>query len=145
MRTHPSGFLSDVAYGLRQIKRNPSLTLLCVLVLAIGIGSATAVFAVLYNALLNPLPYRDASRLVYLHNEFPSSELGHTFASPPDYVDLTAHREIFSETAAYYFNDFALSGAGSSAYAQHVDVVNCAGAKSPFAWPSARRHLTWAG
>ncbi|HEV2198080.1 MAG TPA: ABC transporter permease [Candidatus Acidoferrum sp.] len=124
MTTHPSGFMSDVAYGLRQIKRNPSLTALCVMVLAIGIGSATAVFAVLYGVLLKPLPYREANRLVYVHNEFPSSQLGHTFASAPDYADLTAHREIFSETAAYYYNDFTMSSASASEYAQHVDVVN---------------------
>jgi len=124
MSTSSSGFTSDLAYGLRQIKRNPSLAVLCVIVLAIGIGSATAVFAVLYDALLRPLPYRDANRLAYVHNEFPSSPLGHTFASAPDYAELTAHREIFSETAAYYFNDFTMTSVSSSAYPQHVDVVN---------------------
>lgn len=124
MSTHPSGFMSDVAYGLRQIKRNPSLTALCVMVLAIVIGSATAVFAVLYGVLLKPLPYREANRLVYVHNEFPSSQLGHTYASAPDYADLTAHREIFSETAAYYYNDFTMSSVSASEYAQHIDAVN---------------------
>ena len=124
MSANPSGLTSDLAYGLRQIKRNPALTLLCVIVLAIGIGSATAVFAVLYDVLLKPLPYRDANRIVYVHNEFPSSQFGHTFASAPDYADLTAHREIFSETAAYYFNDFTMSSVTASEYAQHVDVVN---------------------
>ena len=124
MSANTIGFTSDVKYSLRQIKRNPSLTVLCVLVLAIGIGSATAVFAVLYDVLLKPLPYREANRLVYVHNEFPSSQLGHTFTSAPDYADLTAHREIFSETAAYYYNDFTMSSANASEYAQHVDVVN---------------------
>ena len=124
MSTNSSGFMSDLAYGLRQIRRNPSLTVLCVVVLAIGTGAATAVFAVLYGALLKPLSYREANRLVYVHNEFPSSQLGHTFASAPDYADLTAHREIFSKTAAYYFNDFTMSSVSGSEYAQHVDVVN---------------------
>ena len=78
MSTNPSGFMSDLAYGLRQIQRNPSLTVLCVVVLAIGTGAATAVFAVLYAVLLKPLSYREANRLVYIHNEFPSSQLGHT-------------------------------------------------------------------
>jgi|SRR5579859_4287704 len=124
MSTHLIGFTSDLAYGLRQIKRNPSLTVLCVMVLAIGIGAATAVFAVLNSALLKLLPYREANRLVYVHNEFPSSQLGHTYASPPDYADLSAHREIFSETAAYYYNDFTMSSVSASEYAQHVDAVN---------------------
>ena len=124
MSAHPTGFTSDLAYGLRQIKRNPSLTVLCVIVLALGIGAATAVFAVLYSVLLKPLSYREANRLVYIHNEFPSSQLGHTYASAPDYADLSAHREIFRETAAYYYNDFAMSSSSASEYAQHVDAVN---------------------
>lgn len=119
-----SNFVSDVSYGFRQIRTNLSLTLLCVAVLAIGIGATTAVFAVLYDVLLRPLPYRDAWQLVFVHNEFPSSQLGHSGASAPDYADLSAHREIFSEAAAYYFNDFTMSGVSGASYAEHVDAVN---------------------
>ena len=124
MSTTASGFTSDLTYGFRQIRKNLSLTLLCVAVLAIGIGATTAVFAVLDDVLLKPLPYREANRLVYVHNEFPSSQLGHANVSAPDYADLTAHHDIFSETAAYYFNDFTLSSVSGSGYAQHVDAVN---------------------
>jgi predicted permease len=119
-----TGFTSDLAYGLRQIRGNLWLALLSITVLGIGIGSSTAVFAVLYSVLLRPLPYRDANRMVFVHNEFPSSQLGHTSASAPDFMDLTAHHEIFSETAGYYFNDFTMSGSGGAGYAEHVDVVN---------------------
>ncbi|HEX5423510.1 MAG TPA: ABC transporter permease [Candidatus Acidoferrales bacterium] len=116
-------FASDFSYGVRQMRRNLSLTILCAGVLAIGIGSATAVFAVLYDALLRPLPYRDASQIVVVHNDF-ASVLGRAGISAPDYVDLSAHREIFSETAAYYFNDFTMTGVSGSAYVEHVDAVN---------------------
>ncbi|HEX8764225.1 MAG TPA: ABC transporter permease [Candidatus Acidoferrum sp.] len=126
MSTTAAGFRSDVTYGLRQIRKNFSLTLLCVLVLGMAIGSATAVFAVLYEVLLKPFPYRDAKQLVYVHNEFPTSQLGHTNVSAPDYTDLTAHREIFSETAAYYFNDLTMSSPNGSSYAEHIDAVNTA-------------------
>ncbi len=59
---------------------------------------------------LKPLPYRQPDRLVYVHNESPSSQLGHANDSGPDHADLTAHREPFSETSAYYFSDFSMSG-----------------------------------
>jgi putative ABC transport system permease protein len=117
--------ISDFSRGSRQLRRNPSFALLSMAVLAIGIGSTTAVFALLYDVLLKPLPYRDAPRIVYIHNEFPASPLGHTAVSAPDYSDITAaNHEIFSETAAYYFNDFTMTGLGGSAYAEHVDAVN---------------------
>ncbi|MGC1107117.1 MAG: ABC transporter permease, partial [Candidatus Acidiferrales bacterium] len=121
-------FSMDTHYGLRQIRKNLSLTIVCAAVLAIGIGSATAVFAVLYDAVLKPLPYRDAGQLVYVHNEFPQSQLAQTNVSGPDYADLSTHREILSETAAYYFNDFTMTGAGM---AQHVDAVNASATLFP--------------
>ncbi|HEV2206184.1 MAG TPA: ABC transporter permease, partial [Candidatus Acidoferrales bacterium] len=113
-----------MSYGLRQIRNNLSLTILCVAVLAIGIGAATAVFTVLYDALLEPLPYRDASRIVFVHNTFPSSPLGETGVSPPDYVDLAQEHKIFAQTAAYYFKDFTMSSSGNSEYAEHIDAVH---------------------
>lgn len=131
MSSTASDFASDMSYGLRQIRNNLSLTILCVAVLAIGIGAATAVFTVLYDALLKPLPYRDASRIVFVHNEFPGSQLGQTYASPPDYADLSVHRELFSETAAYYFNDLTMTGVSGSAYAEHIDAVNTSASLFP--------------
>jgi predicted permease len=100
----------------------------CVAVLGIGIGSATAAFAVLYEALLKPLPYLSADRLVYVHNEFPHAQLALTGESGPDFADLTTHREIFSGTAAYFFNDFTMTG---TVYAQHVDAVNVSASLFP--------------
>lgn len=128
MRKVLADFSTDIHYGLRQIGKNLSLALVCIAVLAIGIGSATAVFAVLYDAILKPLPYRYASQLVYVHNEFPGSQLATTAASGPDFADLSTRHEVFSETAAYYFNDFTMTGAGG---AQHVDAVNASATLFP--------------
>lgn len=128
MRKVLADFSADLHYALRQAGKNLSLTIICASVLAIGIGSATAVFAVLYDAILKPLPYRDASQLVFVHNEFPGSQLALTAASGPDFRDLSTRDQIFSETAAYYFNDFTLTGAGA---AQHVDAVNASATLFP--------------
>lgn len=128
MRELFGDFSTDIRFGLRQLRKNLSLTIICAAVLAIGIGSTTAVFAILYDAILKPLPYRDAAELVYVYNEFPQSQLGQTRESGPDFEDLTTHREIFSQTAAYYFNDFTMTGAGN---AQHVDAVNASATLFP--------------
>lgn len=130
MSSSANDLASDLSYGARQIRNNLPLTILCVAVLAIGIGAATAVFAVLYDALLRPLPYRDAARIVFVHNEFPG-QLGRTDESAPDYADLSAHRELFSDTAAYYFNDFTMTGVSGSGYAEHVDAVNTSASLFP--------------
>ena len=58
--------LQDLRYSLRQFMNNPGFTITALVSLALGIGATTAVFSVIYAALLNPYPYPDADRIVRL-------------------------------------------------------------------------------
>jgi len=58
--------LQDLRYSLRQLIKNPGFTLTAVISLALGIGATTAVFSVIYAALINPYPYPAADRIVRL-------------------------------------------------------------------------------
>ena len=51
----------DLKYGFRGLRKQPAFTLLAVLALALGIGSATTIFSVIQNVLLDPFPYQDWS------------------------------------------------------------------------------------
>jgi putative ABC transport system permease protein len=59
--------LRDMRYGLRTLWRTPGFTLVAIFVIALGVGSNVALFTVVHNMLLNPLPYRDSNRLVSLY------------------------------------------------------------------------------
>lgn len=50
-------FWQDVRYGLRTLRRAPGLTAVALLSLALGIGSTTAIFSVIYGVLISPYPY----------------------------------------------------------------------------------------
>ena len=54
----------DVPYALRGLMRSPGFTAAAVITLGLGIGAATAVLSVVNTVLLEPLPYKDADRLV---------------------------------------------------------------------------------
>ncbi|MHB1225782.1 MAG: ADOP family duplicated permease [Gemmatimonadaceae bacterium] len=58
------GWGQDVRFAVRQLRRAPTMALVAVLTLALGIGATTAIFSVVHRLMLAPLPYPDADRIV---------------------------------------------------------------------------------
>ena len=58
--------LHDLQFALRGLQKNPRFAAAAILALALGIGASTAMFSVLYNALVAPFPYKDQGRLITL-------------------------------------------------------------------------------
>lgn len=56
----------DLRYGLRSLRRTPAFTATAVLILALGIGIATAMFTVFRTVVLQELPVRDPHQMVVL-------------------------------------------------------------------------------
>jgi putative ABC transport system permease protein len=54
----------DLRSALRRLRRAPGFSALIVLSLALGIGANTAIFGVAREVLFEPVPYRDADRVV---------------------------------------------------------------------------------
>ena len=63
----------DIRLALRLTSRAPAFAALCVLVLAFGIGTSTALYAVIYEVLIRPLPYREPARVVRVSEERPGA------------------------------------------------------------------------
>ena len=59
-----TNIIRDARIGLRLLWKNPGFTVISVLTLALGIGATSAIFSVVYTTFFEPLPYRDADRLV---------------------------------------------------------------------------------
>ncbi len=71
----------DVRYAARSLRRAPVFTLVAILSLALGIGSATALFSLVDWVVLRPLSYRDPGRLVYVREIVPP--LAHLYPTIP--------------------------------------------------------------
>src|SRR5215467_773863 len=74
----------EARYGGRLLKKNPGFSIIVGITLALGIGATTAIFSVLYATALAPLPFADASRLVYIQLTTPDGRLR---AIPVDAAD----------------------------------------------------------
>jgi putative ABC transport system permease protein len=72
--------LQDLKDACRALLKNPWFTCIVVLTLALGIGANTAIFGVVNKLLLNPLPYADSDRLVYVIHGSP--RISFTFPVP---------------------------------------------------------------
>jgi putative ABC transport system permease protein len=105
--------LQDIRYGVRTLVRNPGFTAIAVLTLALGIGANTAIFSVVENLLLRPLPYPQAERLVEIANTY-LPQIPKAGLSPGDYADWKRQNSSFSEMGAYakVLQGFNLSGEG---------------------------------
>ena len=102
------GWILDITYALRLIRRAPGFTLLAVLCLGLGIGANASIFSVLNALFLRPMPVQDPQRLVVLSRE------ANPLFSYPDYADLRDRSQSFAGLAVSSPTESSLDFEGSS-------------------------------
>jgi len=103
-------FWQDLRYGTRMLFKNPGITFVVILALALGIGANTAIFSVVNAVLLRPLPYNEADRLVFLFES--SKTMDEISISYPDFTDWRNQNHVFEKIGVYNRNSYNLIGGG---------------------------------
>jgi len=88
-------FLNDLRQAIRMWRQSPSVTIVAVVALAMGIGANTAIFTVVHAVILNPLPYPDSNRIVNI------SHSGGGSLNEPTFTYLEKNNPGFQDLAAY--------------------------------------------
>ena len=91
--------VQKLRYAIRQLRKNPTFTLVAVFSLALGIGATSCMFSVADALLLRPLPVPQSSQIVNVENSSPSNL--HQQISWLDFKDIQARNQTFSALVAY--------------------------------------------
>ena len=103
----------DLRHAWRTLFTAPALAATIIVTLALGVGANTAIFSVVHAMLIEPLPYRDADRLLFVWLD--RSDVGYP-RGPLSWPDLEDLREGSRTCAAFggiwATGTVALSGLG---------------------------------
>ena len=101
----------DIRYGVRMLAKHKSFTSIAVVTLALGIGANTAIFSVVNELLLSPLPYRDAEQIVMLWEVTPEGRHQNT-TSRANFRSWRAQSTSYHDIAAFTDQRVNLTGDG---------------------------------
>lgn len=110
----------DICFSVRHWSRMPLTSLLLIVTFAVGIGANSAVFTMVNQALLKPLPFGGADRLVYINGA--SGNLMGALANPASFLAQWKESRSFAAISAYHVIGVNLSIPGSGAHLQAAAV-----------------------
>ena len=114
-------FIRDVRYGARLFRKSPSFGIAAVAIVALGIGSATAIFSVVHGVLLRPLPYHEPDRLVSIWL-LRGEDRSRVAPSAADAMNLRELRGVFHDVAFLDNINLNLTGDGEPRRLQGAEV-----------------------
>jgi len=116
-----SSLLQDLRYGLRTLAKNPGLTTVVTLTLALGIGVNTALFT-MFHLFDRPLPLKKPGAIVMIEFHEKKDDVSHFGVSFPEYLHLRDHTTVFSELGASQSSIVTLAGQDAAEGPQQVPV-----------------------
>lgn len=89
----------DLRHAVRRLRQSPTLTAICILTLALGLGANIALFSVVRSVLLKPLPFRDPDTLVQLYESGHEGKFRHSQVAGGNFLEWQRRSRSFEEMA----------------------------------------------
>ena len=102
----------DLRYGARILLKQPAVTMVAVVTLALGIGANTAIFSLVNSILLRPLPFHDPDRVVHVIQASPKLGLATWGVSQADFAAYREQNRSFESVTLYNSTATNLTGNG---------------------------------
>ena len=104
--------MNDLRFAFRKLRESPAFTLIAVLTLALGIGLNTAIFSLINDLFLRPLPFKDPARLVHMYSNARERKLLELAISAPRFMMYREGQTVFEPFGAENVFAFTLTGLG---------------------------------
>src|SRR2546430_1345808 len=91
--------IHDARYAARMLYKHPAFTTLAALTLALGIGASATIFSAVHAVLLQPLPYKDPTRLAVLWTDDPRHDIHEEGTSYLNFLDWKERTQSFEDLA----------------------------------------------
>ena len=107
--------LHDLRIGARTLRRTPGFSAIAIVVMALGVGAAVALFTVVHGVLLRPLPFKDPSRLVRIYEaDAHNPAHNHVAVSSGNFFDWEKQEHGLAGMAMATAHDFDVDLSGSA-------------------------------
>jgi macrolide transport system ATP-binding/permease protein len=105
--------MNDLKFAIRQLLKNPGFTAVAVITLALGIGANTAIFSVVDQLLVRPLPVHEPDRLILLGQSYRQEQVDYEF-NYPLFRDYQRTNQVFSHLSAVAIQAVGLGTGGAT-------------------------------
>ena len=104
--------LTDIRFGLRMLLKSPTVTIVAIVALTLGIGANTAIFSVVNAVLLRSFPYSDPEKLALVWEKRQGGRTDQNVINLANFTDWKNQNQVFSDMAVFFDRSLNLTSDG---------------------------------
>lgn len=104
--------IADIRFGARMLMKSPTMTIIALLALTLGIGANTAIFSVVNAVLLRTFPYSNPEQIVLVWEKRQGGRTDQNVINLGNFADWKQQNQVFTDMAMFFDRSFNLTSDG---------------------------------